>query len=67
MNTYQPWSPYVGSSSILLVVALLIVTSILIYFAVRLPHPITVKRPGKVLSVSIVVFWIVCVMAVSRL
>ena len=64
MNTHQPWSPYVGSSSTLLVVALLIVTSILISFAVRLPHPITVKRPGKVLSVSIVVFWIVCVMAV---
>ena len=64
MNTHQPWSLYTGGSSILLAVALLIVTGILISFATRLPHPITVKRPGKVLSVSIVVFWIVCVMAV---
>ncbi len=64
MNTHQPWSLYTGSSSILLAVALLIVTGVLIYISARLPHPITVKRPGKVLSVSIVVFWALCVMAV---
>ncbi len=64
MNAYQPWSLYTGSSSILLAVALLIVTGALIYFATRLPHPIAVKRPGKVLSISIVVFWVLCVMAV---
>jgi hypothetical protein len=55
------WSPYAGSSSIILAVVLLIVTSVLVYFAIRLHHPIAVKRPGKVLGVTLVVIWVVSV------
>ena len=50
MTHSEGWSPYAGSSSIILAVGLLIVTGVLIYFAIRLHHPIAVKRPGKVLA-----------------
>lgn len=61
MTHYGTWSPYVGSNSIILAVALLIVTSVLISFAIRLHHPIEVKRPGKFLSVSLVGIWLLSV------
>ncbi len=64
MSTHQAWSPYAGSSSIILAVILLIVTGVLIYFALRLAHPIAVKRPGQLFSVALVVMWVVCVIAV---
>ncbi|MGI9059416.1 MAG: hypothetical protein ACR2H5_12630 [Ktedonobacteraceae bacterium] len=58
MTQSGTWSPYVGSSSLLLAVVLLIVTGVLIFLAIRLHHPIEVKRPGKFLGVSIVVIWL---------
>ena len=61
MTQYGTWSPYVGSNSIILAVVLLIVTGVLIFFAIRLHHPIEVKRPGKFLGVSIVVIWLLSV------
>jgi hypothetical protein len=61
MNQHGTWSPYTGSSSIILAVGLLIVTGVLIYFAMRLHHPLAVKRPGKVLGVALVVMWVVSV------
>jgi hypothetical protein len=61
MTHSEGWSPYAGSSSMILAVVLLIVTGVLIYFANRLHHPLAVKRPGKVLRVSLVVSWVVCV------
>lgn len=64
MTTHQPWSPYAGSSSIILAVVLLIVTGVLLSFAFRFHRPIAVKRPGTLLRVAIVVSWVVCVMAV---
>lgn len=61
MTHYGEWSPYAGSSSVILAVVLLIITGVLIYLAIRLPHPIAVKRPGKVLSVALVVIWMLFV------
>ena len=55
------WSPYAGSNSIILAVGLLIVTGVLMYFAMRLHHPIAVKRPGKFIGISIVVIWVLSV------
>ena len=55
------WSPYTGSSSIILTVVLFIVTGVLVFLAMRLPHPIAVKRPGKALGISIVVIWVLSV------
>jgi hypothetical protein len=64
MTHTEGWSPYAGSSSIILAIVLLIVTGVLIYVAIRLHHPLAVKRPGKILRVSLVVSWVVCVIAV---
>ncbi len=64
MNTHQPWSPYAGSSSIILAVVLLLVTGVLLSFATRFHHPVSVKRPGTGLRVAIVVIWVLSVMAV---
>lgn len=61
MTHYGTWSPYAGSSSIILAVGLLIVTGVLIYVAIRLHHPLAVKRPGKVLGVALVVIWVLFV------
>ena len=61
MTQYGTWSPYVGSNSILLAVVLFIVTGVLMYLAMRLHHPIEVKRPGKSIGVSIVVIWLLSV------
>jgi hypothetical protein len=61
MTHYGEWSPYVGSSSIILAVGLFLVTGVLISFAIRLPHPLAVKRPGKVLSVVLVGIWMLSV------
>ncbi|MDQ2715697.1 MAG: hypothetical protein M3Z08_12380 [Chloroflexota bacterium] len=61
MTHYGTWSPYAGSNSIILAAVLLIVTCVLIYVAIRLPHPLAVKRPGKVLGVALVVIWVLFV------
>ena len=61
MPHYGTWRPYVGSDSILLAVVLLIVTGVLISLAIRLHHPIAVKRPGKFLGVALVMIWLLSV------
>lgn len=61
MTRSANWSPYVGSSSIILAVALLVVTGLLLYLAVRVSHPVGVKRPGKSVGALIVVIWVVSV------
>ena len=60
-HQYGTWSPYAGSSSIILAVVLLLVTGVLISLAMRLHHPIAVKRPGTFLGVSLVVMWVLAV------
>jgi hypothetical protein len=52
------WSSYTGSGSLILAIVLLIVTGVLLYCALRLHHPITVKRPGKFVGISIVALWV---------
>jgi len=61
MTQYGTWRPYGGSNSILLAGVLLIVTGVLISLAIRLHHPIAVKRPGKFLGVALVVIWLLAV------
>ncbi|HVB20449.1 MAG TPA: hypothetical protein VNG51_00700 [Ktedonobacteraceae bacterium] len=56
-HQYGTWSPYGGSNSIILAVVMLIITGVLIALAIRLHHPIEVKRPGRFLGVSLVVIW----------
>ncbi len=61
MTHYGTWSPYAGSGSVILAVVLLIITGVLVFLAMRLHHRIEVKRPGKFLSVSLVVIWLLSV------
>lgn len=61
MTNQGGWSPYTGSSAIILAVVLLIVTSVLLYFAFRLHHAKEIKRPGAFLGVALVVMWLLSV------
>ncbi len=61
MAQYGTWNPYAGSNSLILAGVLFLVTGVLLYFALRLHHPIAVKRPGKLLSVSVVGIWLLSV------
>ncbi len=61
MTQHASWSPYGGSNAIILAVGLLVITSVCIYLAIRLHHPIEVKRPGKFIGVFIVVIWLLSV------
>lgn len=61
MTRSANWSPYTGSGAIILAVVLLVITAALIYLAIRLPHPITVKRPGAPMGALIVVIWLLSV------
>ena len=63
-STTQSWSPYGGGGAIILTVVLLIVTGALVFFALRLRHPIAFKRPGKYLIFAIVMGWLIGVVAV---
>jgi hypothetical protein len=64
-EVFQPSVPlvahpvgYTGSGSLILAIVLLIVTGVLLYCALRLYHPITAKRPGKFVGISIVALWV---------
>lgn len=61
MTRHENWTPYVGSSSILLAVVLCIIVGVLMYLAMRLHHSIAVKRPGTSLGIVIVVIWVLSV------
>jgi hypothetical protein len=61
MAQYGTWSPYGGSNSIRLAVGLFLVTSVLVYFAMRFHHPREVKRPGKFLGISLIILWLLFV------
>ncbi len=61
MVTHQNWNPYTGSGSIILAVALFIVTAALLFLAFRLRHPIGARRPGVFLGIALVVIWLLSV------
>ncbi|HLX56724.1 MAG TPA: hypothetical protein VKR83_06845 [Ktedonobacteraceae bacterium] len=61
MTHYGTWSPYAGSNSIILAVGLFLVTGVLMYFAMRLHHPLAVKGPGRFLSVALIGIWVLFV------
>ena len=52
------WSPYTGSSAIILAVGLLVVTGVLLYAGMQLPHPLAATRPGLFLGACIGVLWV---------
>lgn len=63
MRQSASWAPYAGSGAVILAIVLFILAGVLLYAAIRLPHPITVKRPGKMFGVLIVVMFVIAVVA----
>ena len=57
MTQYGTWSPYVGSDALLLAAVLFIIAGVLTYLGTRLHRSVGVNRPGKTLSIFLVVMW----------
>lgn len=62
MRSYENWSPYAGSGSIILAVVLFLIVGVLLFGAFRLRRSIQVKRPGVFMGVTIIVLWLLSVM-----
>jgi len=60
MNQYSNglWAPYLGNDALLLAIPLLIIGVVLGYLGTRLHHSIGVDRPGKAVSILLVMIWI---------
>ncbi|HET9111243.1 MAG TPA: hypothetical protein VFN78_10500 [Ktedonobacterales bacterium] len=63
MRQSASWAPYAGSGAIILAVVLFILAGVLVYAAIRLPRPITFKRPGKTFGALIVVMFVIALVA----
>ena len=57
------WAPYTGTDSILLAVLLLAIAAAFAYLGVRLRSLIAPARPGKVITVFLVLIWVVSLLA----
>ncbi|HYW01848.1 MAG TPA: hypothetical protein VE862_10270 [Candidatus Acidoferrum sp.] len=57
MTQWGTWVPYAGTDAIFLGITVLVVGVIFAYLGIRLKHPVAVKRPGKTVSVFIVLIW----------
>ncbi len=62
MRSYENWSPYAGSGSIILAVVLFLIVGVLLYGGFRLHRSLQVKRPGAFMGVTIIVLWVLSVM-----
>lgn len=62
-RSHGTWGPYTGSGAIILAIGLLVITGVLLYLALRFRRPISLKRPGRLLKVVIVVLWLVSIVA----
>ncbi|HLO31679.1 MAG TPA: hypothetical protein VK249_21175 [Anaerolineales bacterium] len=58
MIQYGTWRPYTGSDALLLAATLLLVAGALAYLGTRLPHPVAVQRPGRTVSLFLVLIWL---------
>ncbi|MGA2972981.1 MAG: hypothetical protein ABSE39_10255 [Candidatus Bathyarchaeia archaeon] len=57
MTQYGTWVPYAGIDAVLLGVTLLAVGVIFVYLGMRLKRSVGVKRPGKAVSVFMILMW----------
>lgn len=61
MTRNETWSPFVGSSSILLTLVLVVIAGGLVFWGVRLKRPITFQGPGKFVGFVLVVLLLVLI------
>jgi len=57
------WAPYTGTDATLLAALLLVIAVAFAYLGVKLRSPIAPARPGKVISVFLVLIWVVSLVA----
>ena len=57
------WAPYTGTDPILLAALLLAIAAAFVCIGVRLRTSIAAARPGKIISVFIVLIWVVSLLA----
>jgi hypothetical protein len=58
MTQHDSWIPYAGIDALLLAAALLVVAGVLAYLGTRLHRSVGVERPGKAVSILLVVIWV---------
>jgi len=57
LTEYGTWSPYVGADAVFLAVTLLAIGVLLTYLGTRSKGAVGIKRPGKTVSVFIMLIW----------
>lgn len=63
MTNSADWTPYTGSSGVILAIILLLITGALVFSGLRVHHPLVVRRPGLFLGVCISLTWFLSVVA----
>jgi len=58
MVRYGTWQPYAGREALQLAFVLLVIAGVLTFLGIRLRHPLGVDRPGKAVSASLIVMWV---------
>jgi hypothetical protein len=57
MIKYGTWQPYAGREALLLALVLLVLGSVLAYLGTRVRQPLAVSRPGRAVSILLVLIW----------
>jgi hypothetical protein len=55
---YGTWRAYAGSEALLLALVLLIICGILAYLGTRFQQPVGISRPGRTVSVLLLLIWV---------
>ncbi len=58
MVQYGTWQPYAGREALQLAFVLLVIAGVLTFLGIRLRHALGVDRPGKAVSASLIVMWV---------
>ncbi len=65
MPQYGTWRPYTGSSAFLLALVLLLTSGVLAYLGIRSHGRVGVERPGRTVSVFLIMIWILAFLTFS--
>ena len=63
MNTgpFGAWTPFGGVGALLLAFVLVLVAAALAYAGARMPAPIAVQRPGRIVAAFLIVIWVLAI------